>query len=276
VSTTERYDNGSLRVILGNDVVVRAIREGHIHPYPDGSVFAKAAYAQNPDSSGEIRAGIFLQVEFMVRDSKRYTSTFGWGWGRWVGGLAMKPYGHDASFVTECMNCHRPFASTDHTFTLPLADTVHLYPEAATARLHPTAATLPDSIDGQPLRGRLITSFVTPRDSTMSTLYGNGFAVSSARSARTYPSGAVLTLVSWKQREDPHWFGGRIPREVATVEVLRFGADGRPDYVCYGGPGLAKKTVDAHAVEERVQYITAKRVSVVPMGAIADRPKPGL
>jgi Haem-binding domain/Cytochrome P460 len=267
VSTTERYDNGSLRVILGNDVVVRAIREGHTHPYPDGAIFAKAAYAQNPDSTGEIRAGAFLQVEFMIRDSKRYASTFGWGWGRWVGGLAMKPYGHDATFVTECMNCHRPLASTDYTFTFPLSDTVRLSDEGP---------ILPDSLGGRPLRGRLITSFVTPRDSTMSTLYGNGIAASNARSGQTYASGAVLSLVQWRQRDDPHWFGGRIPREVATVELLRFGAHGQPDYICYAGPRLAKKVLDAHAVEERVQYITAKRASVVPIGAIDDRPKPGL
>src|SRR6202000_2209502 len=164
VSTTEIYCNGSLRMILGNDVVVRAIREGHTNPYPDGAIFAKAAYAQNPDSSGDIRAGAFLQVEFMIRDSRKYAKTFGWGWGRWVGGLAMNPYGHDASFVTECMNCHRPVAATDYTFTFPLSDTMQLFDQAA---------IMPDSIGGRPLRGRLITSFVTPADSTMSTLYGN-------------------------------------------------------------------------------------------------------
>lgn len=263
VSTTERYDNGTLRVILGNDILVQAIREGHTNPYPDGAMFAKAAYAQNPDPSGEIRTGAFLQVEFMIRDSKRYASTFGWGWGRWVGGLAMKPYGHDASYVTECMNCHRPVAATDYTFTFPLSDTLQLFDPSA---------GLPDSIGGRPLRGRLITSFVTPGDSTMCTLYGNSIAASSARTGQTYSSGAVLALVRWTQREDPHWFGGRIPKTVASVELLRFGADGRPDYSCYTGPQLAKKTLDADAIEQRVQYITTKRAAVVPMGAIEDRP----
>ena len=260
VSTTERYDNGTLRVILGNDVVVRAIREGHTHPYPDGSIFAKAAYAQNPDTSGEIRAGAFLQVEFMIRDSKKYANTFGWGWGRWVKGLEMKPYGQDASFVTSCMNCHRPVASTDYTFTFPLRDTTQLHD------------LLPDSLGSMPLRGRLITSFVSPAAGTMSTLYGNAIATGKARSGQAYSSGAVLALVRWTQKDDPHWFGGRIPKEIAAVELLRFGADGKPEYSCYAGPQLAKKTQDPVAVARRVQYITAQKASVVPIGAIDDRP----
>src|SRR6202000_362412 len=171
VSTTERYDNGTLRMILGNDVVVRAIREGHTNPYPDGAIFAKAAYAQNPDSSGDIRAGAFLQVEFMIRDSRKYAKTFGWGWGRWVKGLAMKPYGVDAAFVTECMNCHRPVAATGYTFTFPLKDSV---------QLQDSSGVVPDSLGGWPLRNRYITSFVNPTGHTMSTLYGNKLAVDCA------------------------------------------------------------------------------------------------
>ena len=31
------------------------------------------------------------------------------------------------------------------------------------------------------------------------------------RQPALYSAGAVLALVTWTQREDPHWFGGRIP-----------------------------------------------------------------
>jgi hypothetical protein len=104
LSTTERYDNGTLRVIYGNDVAIKAIRSGQVNPYPDGTIFAKAAWDQLPDSTGEVRTGAFKQVEFMIRDGK------------------------DASFVTECMNCHRPLDKTDHTFTFPLSDTPQIDP----------------------------------------------------------------------------------------------------------------------------------------------------
>lgn len=246
VSTTERYDNGTLRVILGNDVAVKAIREGRTNPYPDGAIFAKAAYAQNPDSAGEIRAGAFVQVEFMIRDSKKYAGTFGWGWARWVKGLAMKPYGQDANLVTSCMNCHRPLASTDHTFTFPLSDTV---------RLH----------------SRFITSFVDTSTHTMSTLYGNEMAVNCARSGIAYKPGSTLTLVTWTQREDPHWFGGRIPQRIASEETVVYTTGGEVNYRYYAGPGMTRKVVPAGSSTDRVQYITAKKASVVPIGAIEDR-----
>lgn len=255
VSTTERYDNGTLRVIFGNDVVVRAIREGHGYPWPEGAVFAKVAWDQLPDSSGEIGAGAFRQVEFMIRDSKKYASSFGWGWARWVGGLALKPYGKDAAFVTECVNCHRPLDKTDHTFTFPIPDTLSLYDQAA---------SLPDSAGSHPLTGKVITSFVNIREGTMSTLYGNDLAVTSARKGQAYPAGAIVSLVTWWQRDDPHWFGGRIPKGLQSVEAVSYRAGGNPVYERYEGMPLVKKMPAQDVVAQRVAYITGKKASVVP------------
>lgn len=247
VSSTERYDNGTLRVIFGNEVAVKAIAGGHTNPYPDGTIFAKAAWDQVPDSPGEIHAGAFRQVEFMIRDSRKYRETFGWGWARWVGGLAMKPYGHDALFVTECMNCHRPLDKSDHTFTFPVSDTLRLAP-------------LLDSLDGRPMRGAVITSSVNSRTATMSTLYGNGEAIGSARSGNPYKPGSVLTLVTWSQREDPHWFGGRIPRSIVSVARALYGIEGKVSYRYYEGPGLVLKEAPAGSFS----YLTAKKASVLP------------
>jgi len=218
-------------------------------------MFAKVAWDQLPDSSGEIHAGAFKQVEFMIRDSRKYASTFGWGWARWVGGLALKPYGKDASFVTECMNCHRPVAKLDYTFTLPLADTLALYDQAA---------SLPDSVGRYPLTGRVIATFVNTREGTMSSLYGNDPAVTSARKGQAYPAGAAIALVTWSQRDDPHWFGGRIPKGLVSVESLNFGPAGTPGYVCYEGTSLTKKMASADVVARRVQYITGQKASVLP------------
>ena len=262
VSTTERFDIGTLMAIRGNAIAIKAVREGHTSPYPDGAILAKTAYLQNTDSSGEIHVGPYLQVEFMIRDSKNYASTFGWGWARWVGGLAMQPYGKNASFATECMNCHRPYAKWDHTFTFPIVDTLRI-------------PALPDSLGGLPLRGKLLTQSVNTRDKTTSSLFGNAAATRSAWSGQGYGPGSVLSLVSWSQRDDEHWFGGRIAKDVVSVEVLRFGANGKPDYACYTGPGLEKKTLDSAAVAQRVQYITAKKAAVVSFGALADRSDPG-
>jgi hypothetical protein len=254
VSTTERFDNGTFRLILGNDVTIKAIREGHTNPWPDGAMFAKVAWDQLPDSSGEINAGAFKQVEFMIRDSKKYESTFGWGWARWVGGLALKPYGKNAMFVVECMNCHRPVAHLDYTFTLPLADTLTMYDQAA---------SLPDSLGRNPLMGRVITTLVDTRKGTMSTLYGNDSALRSARLGHTVLPGSSYALVTWSQRDDPHWFGGRIPRELETVEILHFSAGGEFGYERYEGMPL-KKVSAGTGFADRVKYITDKKASILP------------
>jgi hypothetical protein len=119
ISSTERFDNRTMRVILGNDIAVQAIANNHIDPWPDGTAFAKVAWFQQPDEKGVVHAGAFFQVEFMIRDSQKYAPTKGWGWARWRG-ADLKPYGKDATFTDECVGCHSPLASTNYVFTSPI------------------------------------------------------------------------------------------------------------------------------------------------------------
>jgi heme-binding protein/cytochrome P460 len=119
ISTTDRGDNHTLRVILGNDVAVQAIAAKKIMPWPDGAAFAKVAWEAVPDGSGGLQAGRFLQVEFMVKDAQKYASTAGWGWGRWRG-LDLKPYGKDGQFTNECVGCHLPVRGNDFVYSTPV------------------------------------------------------------------------------------------------------------------------------------------------------------
>lgn len=119
ISSTDRFDNNTMREILGNDVAIKAIAENRINPWPDGTAFAKVAWHEQPDSKDLVRTGAFFQVEFMIRDSRKYASTLGWGWARWRG-TDLKPYGKGASFTGECVNCHRPLRSTNYVFTPPI------------------------------------------------------------------------------------------------------------------------------------------------------------
>lgn len=118
VNTTDRFDNGTLRVIYGNDIAIKAIRSNHTNPWPDGTVFAKVAWKEDTDSNGIIHPGAFWQVEFMIRDSKQYADTKGWGWARWRGN-DLKPYGKTATFSKECVSCHLPMKDKDYVFTIP-------------------------------------------------------------------------------------------------------------------------------------------------------------
>ncbi len=257
MSTTERWDNGTMRLILANAIAEQAIREGHTNPWPRGATFAKVAWDQLPDSAGEIHTGAFKQVEFMIRDEEKYAATQGWGFARWVGGLALKPYGKNASFVTECTTCHQTMAANDHVFTFPLADTLALMYETVSRA---------DSFAGHPMTGKVITSFTDSRlgKGMMSTLYGNDAAVKSARSGQAYPAGAVITLVTWSQRQDPHWFGGRIPDSLKMVESLTYQPGGKPVYTCWMDGYPENVEPEAGVVVERIAYITGRKASVLP------------
>ncbi len=119
ISATDRFDNGTVRAVLGNDAAIRAIAERRVNPWPDGAAFAKIAWLARDDGGGHVHAGEFYQVEFMIRDRQKYASTKGWGWARWRG-ANLTPYGKDADFAEECVGCHTPLRDTDYVFTQPL------------------------------------------------------------------------------------------------------------------------------------------------------------
>ncbi|HZD48887.1 MAG TPA: heme-binding domain-containing protein, partial [Silvibacterium sp.] len=119
ISSTDRFDNGTMREILGNSIAIKAIAENHINPWPDGTTFAKVTWAQRPDGTGFVRTGAFVQVELMIKDSQKYASTAGWGWGRWRG-TDLKPYGANAGFTSKCVNCHTPVRANDYVYTMPI------------------------------------------------------------------------------------------------------------------------------------------------------------
>jgi hypothetical protein len=78
---------------------------------------------------------------------------------------------------------------------------------------------------------KAITAVVDRGSETTSTLFGNDAAVAAARGGEAYPVGAVLGLVTWKQREDPHWFGARIPGQPVAVEFVVVGTGADREFV---------------------------------------------
>jgi hypothetical protein len=120
ISSTDRTDQDTFKMILGNDVAIRAIADHNINPWPDGTVLAKVSWQQGPDAQGVTRTGEFGHAGFMIKNSRKYASTAGWGWAQWSG-LDLKPYGKDADFVKECVACHAPLSRNDYVFTMPMA-----------------------------------------------------------------------------------------------------------------------------------------------------------
>ena len=120
VSSSHRDDNKTLRVILGNNTAIAAARSGKTNPWPDGAIMAKVVWKDtvHPNWATAIVPGDFVLAEFMIKDSKKYKETGGWGFARWLG-LDQKPYGMDPSFVKECFGCHTPVKNNDYVFTHP-------------------------------------------------------------------------------------------------------------------------------------------------------------
>ncbi|MEH6822497.1 MAG: cytochrome P460 family protein [Motiliproteus sp.] len=120
ISSSHRTDNNSLRVILGNDTAIAAARSGNTLPWPDGAILAKLVWKDRQDDKWAMATvpGQFVHAEFMIKDSKQYKATGGWGFARWKG-MDQRPYGQDASFVQECFGCHTPVKDNDYVYTHP-------------------------------------------------------------------------------------------------------------------------------------------------------------
>jgi len=262
LSTTDRGDNNTFRFILGNEVAVKAARAGNISPWPDDARFAKIAWQQELGPDGLVHPGKFVQVELMVKNARDYKDTEGWGWGRWRG-LDLKPYGKDAHFVNECTSCHQPLRGNDYVYTMPISAAKVSGNEV----LNNAAAALPASLPYQPLGWSGITMYVNPKSHTTATLYGNDAAMQAVQTRGTgpvggpvYPAGAVLALFTWGQRDDPHWFGARIPDRPQSVEIVQVAGGGAPPvYQRWNGPGL---TADQGPNEDRT-HTAAERASFV-------------
>jgi hypothetical protein len=125
-----------LRAKLGNDDAVRASREGKL-PFPDGAIIARLAWRQTTSEENNVAfcraaergglpseqttkllaesfvAGSPVNVQFMVKDSKKYATTGGWGFAQ---------FDNDGKPASEavhktCFSCHAPAKDHDFVFT---------------------------------------------------------------------------------------------------------------------------------------------------------------
>ena len=115
----EESNLNDLRAILGNDVAIRAYREGKL-PFPDGTIIARLAWDYVPSEENNKvfgRPQSFVAgppkngVQFMVKDSRTYASTGGWGFAQFDGG---KPAGE--AVHRTCFPCHGVVKARDLVF----------------------------------------------------------------------------------------------------------------------------------------------------------------
>ncbi len=123
-----------LRVKLGNNVAIKAYREGKL-PFPDGTIIARLAYRQvtseennellrailekrlPPEAATKLPAESFVagpttNVQFMVKDSRKYASSGSWGFAQFSNGNP-----DDEAVHKTCFSCHEPAKDRDFVFT---------------------------------------------------------------------------------------------------------------------------------------------------------------
>ena len=114
-----------LRAELGNDVAIKAYRDGTL-PFPDGAIIAALHWNEaSSDADNQALAtgfpglglestfaGSAVNVQFMVKDSKKYAATGGWGFADFTNGRPGSEALHE-----KCFPCHQPGKDRDYVFT---------------------------------------------------------------------------------------------------------------------------------------------------------------
>jgi hypothetical protein len=123
-------DGPAMAAILGNPVMIKAYEAGipgNGKPFPDGSKMTKIHWVPTKMASFPAATvpGRQHDVDFMVKDSKRFADSGGWGWGAFeydsasgkftpATTAANPPQGNDA----KCgFACHTIVKNSDYVFT---------------------------------------------------------------------------------------------------------------------------------------------------------------
>jgi len=116
------HEEGSLHsfaAVLGNDLAIQAYRAGKL-PFPDGAIIASLHYRHVPSEEnnkvfGQAQSfvpGDPTNIQFMVKDTKKYAATGGWGFAHFQDG---KP--GPETLMKTCYPCHNEIKARDLVFT---------------------------------------------------------------------------------------------------------------------------------------------------------------
>ena len=118
----EAGDLNDIRAVLGNDIAIKAYREGKL-PFPEGAIVGRIAWSYVPseennkvfgsDQSFVAGSPTDAYLQFMVKDSKKYAATGGWGYSSFDQDGKPSP----ESAMNTCFPCHQAVRDRDFIFT---------------------------------------------------------------------------------------------------------------------------------------------------------------
>ena len=94
ISVTHEEGNfNQLRAQIGNAIAIKAYRDGKL-PFPDGTIIVALHWKRVPSDQGNkvfgrvqaFVAGSPMNMQVMVKDSRKYAATGGWGFGDFTDG----------------------------------------------------------------------------------------------------------------------------------------------------------------------------------------------
>ncbi len=118
----EAGDLNDIRAVLGNDIAIKAYRDGKL-PFPEGAIVGRIAWSHVPSEENNKSFGreqsfvagspTDTYLQFMVKDSKKYAATGGWGYSSFD--KDGKPT--DEAAMKKCFPCHQAIKDRDFIFT---------------------------------------------------------------------------------------------------------------------------------------------------------------
>jgi hypothetical protein len=121
-----RRSLGCIKSILGNPVMIKAFSQGipvNGKSVPDGAAMTKIEWQKHRDPTlpyGATVPGTLMEVAFMLKDSKRFPDTNGWGYATFRYDAASdtwKAFGDSPAFAKTCHGCHTVVKAHDFVFT---------------------------------------------------------------------------------------------------------------------------------------------------------------
>ncbi len=118
----EAGDLNDIRAVLGNDIAIKAYREGKL-PFPEGAIVGRIAWSYVPSEENNKvfgREQSFVAgsptdsyLQFMVKDSNKYAATGGWGYSS----FDKDGQPADEAVMKNCFPCHQAVKDRDFVFT---------------------------------------------------------------------------------------------------------------------------------------------------------------